>query len=195
MVLNLLVVVLYAAAVVLRRGAQPVPIGAILGLEGVGTVLLSISGYLGGILVTRNQIGVDHRYAEAGRWKEASFRPGPNGQVVVAESGELAVDQMKLLRVMGKRIVLARTEDGYAAFDDHCTHRGGSLADGVIVSGQVQCPWHGSQFDCRTGAVVNGPARDRIGTYILEERAGQVILHLEREGYIRTEPRPVPIGR
>ena len=34
-----------------------------------------------------------------------------------------------------RRLVLACTSEGYAAFDDHCTHRGGSLADGIYVSG------------------------------------------------------------
>jgi nitrite reductase/ring-hydroxylating ferredoxin subunit len=42
--------------------------------------------------------------------------------------------------------VLARTEEGYVAFDDRCTHKGGSLAAGVMVWGTVQCLWHGSQF-------------------------------------------------
>jgi nitrite reductase/ring-hydroxylating ferredoxin subunit len=93
---------------------------------------------------------------------------------------------------MGKRVVLARTEDGYAAFDDHCPHRGASLADGVIISGQVQCPWHGSQFDVRTGAVVNGPAEEGIGTYFVEERGGKVILHLDRRG--KGPPRPAPVS-
>jgi uncharacterized membrane protein/nitrite reductase/ring-hydroxylating ferredoxin subunit len=195
MALNLLVVALFAGAVLLRRGGPPNPGDTVLLLEGVGVVLLGISGYLGGVLLTRNQIGVDHRYAEAGKWREASLAPRANGEVVVARSGELAVDQMKLLRVMGKRIVLARTEDGYTAFDDHCTHRGGSLADGVIISGQVQCPWHGSQFDCRTGAVVNGPARERIGTYAVEERDGQVLLRLDRMSPDRPQRIPVATGR
>jgi hypothetical protein len=38
--------------------------------------------------------------------------------VTVAKQDELQVDQMKLLRVGHKRIVLARTEKGYVAFDD-----------------------------------------------------------------------------
>ncbi len=180
MVLNLAVVALYAAALWIRGDSVTAPGPAVLVAEGVGTVLLSISGYLGGILVARNQIGVDHRYAEAGKWKESTVEPNRNGELVVARSNELAVDQMKLVRVSGRRVVLARTEDGYTAFDDHCTHRGGSLADGVIISGQVQCPWHGSQFDVHTGAVVNGPAREGIGTYMVEERDGKVILHLDR---------------
>jgi nitrite reductase/ring-hydroxylating ferredoxin subunit len=51
---------------------------------------------------------------------------------------------MKLLRIGDLRIVLGRTSDGYVAFDDRCTHRGGSLAGGVMVDGTVQCLWHGS---------------------------------------------------
>ena len=39
-------------------------------MEIVGLVLLTIAGWLGGTLVYRNQIGVDPRYADAGKWKE-----------------------------------------------------------------------------------------------------------------------------
>src|SRR5262249_37928684 len=81
----------------------------------------------------------------------------------------LKVNQMKLLRVGGRRVVLARTEQGYTAFDDHCTHRGGSLAGGVMACDTVTCPWHGSQFDVRTGAVKSGPAEEPIGVYSVEQ--------------------------
>jgi nitrite reductase/ring-hydroxylating ferredoxin subunit len=85
---------------------------------------------------------------------------------------------MILVRANGRRVVLARTEDGYAAFDDHCTHRGGSLAGGVLACGVVTCPWHGSQFDCATGAVRSGPADWPIGTHRVEQSDGQVRLAL-----------------
>lgn len=83
---------------------------------------------------------------------------------------------MKLLRVGDKRIVLARTESGYVAFDDRCTHRGGSLAGGVMVCGTVQCLWHGSQFDVSTGKVKAGPAQDGIAVYRVQEEGGDVRL-------------------
>jgi nitrite reductase/ring-hydroxylating ferredoxin subunit len=38
----------------------------------------------------------------------------------------------------------------------------------------VQCPWHGSQFDVRTGRVVAGPAQEKIETYAIEVRGGEV---------------------
>jgi nitrite reductase/ring-hydroxylating ferredoxin subunit len=43
-----------------------------------------------------------------------------------------------------------------------------------MVCGTVQCPWHGSQFDVRSGAVKAGPAKESIGTYQVEERDGKV---------------------
>jgi nitrite reductase/ring-hydroxylating ferredoxin subunit/uncharacterized membrane protein len=151
---------------------------AVMALEAAGTLLVTAGGWLGGTLVYRNQIAVDHRYAGAGKWREASVSAAPGEPVVVAAADELKPGQMKLLHVGGRRIVLARTDEGHAAFDDHCTHRGGSLADGALVCGTVQCPWHGSQFDARTGAVRAGPAERAIGTYRVEEAGGQVRLTL-----------------
>jgi nitrite reductase/ring-hydroxylating ferredoxin subunit len=120
---------------------------------------------MGGTLVYRNQIGVDHRYARSGKWREQEVAGRSGESVVVARGDELKVDQMKLLRLAdGRRLVLARTEEGHVAFDDHCTHRGGSLAGGVMLCGTVSCPWHGSQFDVHTGAVKAGPAQQPIGT-------------------------------
>jgi nitrite reductase/ring-hydroxylating ferredoxin subunit len=78
------------------------------------------------------------------------------------------------VRVNGKRIVLARTADGYVAFDDHCTHRGGSLAGGMMICGTVQCPWHGSQFDVSSGAVKAGPANDRIATFAVTVKGNRI---------------------
>ena len=82
------------------------------------------------------------------------------------------------MRIGSRRVVLARTEQGYVAFDDRCTHKGGPLSDGVLACSTVQCPWHGSQFDVRTGAVKHGPAEQRIATYPVEERGGRVWLRL-----------------
>jgi len=38
----------------------------------------------------------------------------------------------------------------------------------------VQCPWHGSQFDIRTGRVVAGPAQEKINTYSIEITGGEI---------------------
>jgi uncharacterized membrane protein/nitrite reductase/ring-hydroxylating ferredoxin subunit len=146
-------------------------------LEVIGVSLMVIAGWLGGTLVYRNQIGVDIRYANAGKWKEEKF-DSDSGEIEVATADELKVNSMKFLHVRDKRIVLARTEDRFVAFEDRCTHKGGSLAGGSTMCNIVQCPWHGSQFNLITGEVKAGPAKEGIKIYSVREDNGKIILVL-----------------
>lgn len=176
MLVNLTAVMLVAIAWIMRRGMIEGPSTLVLALELVALGLLVAGGWMGGVLVNRNQIGVDHRYAGAGKWKEGRVEAHANTPVVVAQADDLQVDQMKLLHVGDQRIVLARTEQGYVAFDDRCPHRGGSLAGGSMMCGTVQCPWHGSQFDVRMGSVKAGPAEQGIRTYRVHVEGNEVRL-------------------
>jgi nitrite reductase/ring-hydroxylating ferredoxin subunit len=164
----------FIVAFVLRRNANSDNV-ILASLEVLGIVLMIIAGWMGGTLVYRNQIGVDIRYANAGKWKEEKF-DSDRDEIEIATKDELKINSMKLLHIKGKRIVLARTEDSYVAFDDHCTHRGGSLAGGSTMCNVVQCPWHGSQFDLITGEVKSGPAHERIKIYSVKEDKGKIIL-------------------
>ena len=148
---------------------------ATMGVQFVGLALLFVAGYMGGTLVYRNQIGVDHRYADAGKWQEISVQKTAD-RVVVADADDLEENQLKLVHADGARVALGRTADGFYAFDDRCTHKGGPLSDGVMICGTVQCPWHGSQFDVKTGEVKCGPAKQKITTHHVEESNGQVRL-------------------
>jgi nitrite reductase/ring-hydroxylating ferredoxin subunit/uncharacterized membrane protein len=174
--LNLSHLILFGTAYFIRLGDDP-PRSLITGLEALGTGLMMAAGWLGGTLVHRNQIGVDPRYAYAGKWNEAHFGT-VSGPVIVALADELKPGQMKLLHLLEKRIVLGRTDQGYVAFDDRCTHRGGSLAAGMMICGFVQCPWHGSQFSCSTGEVKAGPATEKIAVYPVRETDGRIFLDL-----------------
>ena len=171
---NVVALIVFAIALWLRRrGFVTLPA---LALEFVGAVILMYSGWLGGVLVSRNLISVDHRYANAGKWQEARFTAQRGQPLIVGTSDDLKENQMKLLVVNGSRIVLARTANGFTAFDDHCTHRGGSLADGVCIGNVVQCLWHGSQFDMLSGEVRCGPAKKRIRVYAVKQQNRDVLL-------------------
>lgn len=172
--INTIVLVIFAIALYLKYRNDVNPY-LILFLELIGVALTFVAGWMGGTLVYRNQIGVDIRYAGAGKWKELYINE-TTGPLEVAASNELQTDQMKLIHIKDKRIVIARTDHGYVAFDDRCSHRGGSLAGGAMICGTVQCPWHGSQFDVKTGEVKAGPAKDKINTYEVKEAEGKVYL-------------------
>jgi nitrite reductase/ring-hydroxylating ferredoxin subunit len=166
MMANLSAVALFGAARIGRRDSSRGPSAWRLLAELAGAGLLGAGGWLGGTLVTRNQISVDHRYANAGKWRvERLPEERLQGRRLEVSVSDLEPDQMKLVLVGDRRIVVARTGDGCVAFDDRCTHKGGPLSDGALACGIVQCPWHGSQFDVQTGEVRRGPALAPIDTY------------------------------
>ena len=78
----------------------------------------------------------------------------------------------------GLRVCLARIGDDVVAFDDQCTHREYPLSAGEILpDGTIECPWHGARFDCRTGAVRQGPASRALPMY--EVRIVDGIVHVK----------------
>jgi uncharacterized membrane protein/nitrite reductase/ring-hydroxylating ferredoxin subunit len=174
--INTSVLIVFVVIAVIRDDSG-VPAWLILLLEAIGLVLMFVAGWMGGTLVHRNQIGIDIRYANAGKWKEKYFSTSEKS-IEVGNINEFKFNQMQLLHVNGQRIVIAKTETGHVAFADRCCHKGGSLAAGAMICETVQCPWHGSQFNVRTGVVVAGPAKDNIRTYSLQEKDGRLFLQL-----------------
>jgi nitrite reductase/ring-hydroxylating ferredoxin subunit len=64
----------------------------------------------------------------------------------------------------------------FCATQAKCTHRGGPLNEGKLDGSTVTCPWHGSQYNVCTGAVLRGPAAEPVKTYrvIVEGEIGRV---------------------
>jgi len=57
-----------------------------------------------------------------------------------------------------------------------CPHRQALLTGNTLHGSTVTCPWHGSQFNACTGAVLRGPAVVPLKTYrvIVEGEMGRV---------------------
>jgi len=85
--------------------------------------------------------------------------------VTVGKAGSVRIDELQEFDVRGERIAVANVSSVLYAFDDTCTHRGCSLADGDLEGTTVTCVCHGSQFDVTTGSVVRGPAERPLGVY------------------------------
>jgi 3-phenylpropionate/trans-cinnamate dioxygenase ferredoxin subunit len=100
---------------------------------------------------------------------------------LVATVGEVAPGSSKLVTVKGRDIAVFNVGGSYFAFFNRCPHSGGSLCHGAIVRpaevtepGKYQlaadrlmlrCPWHGWQFDLRTGESWCDPATLRARNY------------------------------
>lgn len=69
------------------------------------------------------------------------------------------------VEVDGEPVCLAKVDGEICAFTDDCTHIGGPLNEGELDGEVLTCPWHGAQFNVRTGKVLRGPARQDIQIY------------------------------
>jgi uncharacterized membrane protein/nitrite reductase/ring-hydroxylating ferredoxin subunit len=176
-ILNGLVMVAFIADAAYRGGPGTRPDGTSLILSACGVVLLGFSGWLGSTLVYRNQIAVDHRYANAAQFKEVELHDWNHP---VCKTSDLSLGQLMLADIQGARVAVGRCAEGIVAFKDQCTHEGGPLSDGALVGCIVQCPWHGSQFDVQTGTVVAGPAQEPILTYDVVTRGDEVFVFPKR---------------
>jgi nitrite reductase/ring-hydroxylating ferredoxin subunit len=59
---------------------------------------------------------------------------------------------------------------------------GGPLAEGKLEGYEVQCPWHGSRFDIRSGKVLRPPAMTEEPTYEVKiEENNNTILVRKRD--------------
>lgn len=52
-------------------------------------------------------------------------------------------------------ICIARVNGTLSAMDNVCIHRGGPLGQGVVMDGKLVCPWHGWEFDPKTGKAIH----------------------------------------
>lgn len=63
------------------------------------------------------------------------------------------------VELLGRALVLARLDEGVAAFADVCRHLGAALSLGEVVDGcKLRCPYHGWTYD-KFGRCVDIPAR------------------------------------
>ena len=77
----------------------------------------------------------------------------------------------------GERICLIRWRGVVSALRDECTHQAMPLSAGELrPDGTIECAWHGACFDCRTGAVRQGPAEDDVTCYPVQVVDGRILV-------------------
>ncbi|HZP26812.1 MAG TPA: non-heme iron oxygenase ferredoxin subunit [Dehalococcoidia bacterium] len=97
----------------------------------------------------------------------------------VATVAEVPQGEMKLVEVDGQEIVIANVDGAFYVFAAECTHMGGPLADGFLVNDVVECPWHGGQFDVKTGQVVAPPPPTPLPTYAVQVEGSDIQVAFE----------------
>lgn len=126
---------------------------------------------------------------------------------VVAAVGEIAPGSCKIVTVQGREIGVFFVQGEYFALVNRCPHEGAALCRGRLVGlmaadrpgsyrlerpGELlRCPWHGWEFDIRTGQSWCEPDSVRARTYHVSVEPGASLA----KGPFAAETVPVAVER
>jgi len=99
------------------------------------------------------------------------------GLVLAAKAGDVPPGTIREVQVEGKAVALANVDGQFHAIDGVCLHRGGPLGDGPLEGAVVTCPWHGWQYDVRTGKVPQNPTVG-VECYAVEVRGDEIFVNV-----------------
>lgn len=142
-----------------------------------GWACMVVGGYLGGHMVYRRRIGVDH----------ADRSPEPRDFAPVLPLAELEENRPRRVELRDENarqdigIVLVRRGGRVHAMGARCSHLGGPLDQGWVLGNALVCPWHGSRYDLETGWPESGPSTCPQPRYETRLRDGIVEIRREQE--------------
>ena len=98
--------------------------------------------------------------------------------IPVGKTSDFAEGKVNALAVGEKQVALVREGGALFALDGRCPHQGGPLGEGNVCEGALRCPWHGYDFELKTG---KGRGNEHaVEALKVREANGQVEIALPR---------------
>jgi nitrite reductase/ring-hydroxylating ferredoxin subunit len=99
--------------------------------------------------------------------------------VKVAETQDLLPGTGKVVQSGNHEIALFNVDGEFFAIDNICSHSGGPLCEGELSADIVECPWHGAQFNVKTGAALCPPAPGDVRSFPVKVEGNDVLIELD----------------
>lgn len=91
---------------------------------------------------------------------------------------DLQEGAMSATDVDGSHVLLAKIGGEVSAVSGTCTHEETDLGLGFMLEERVVCPLHLSQFDLKTGQVMNPPATEPLKTFNVQIRGDEIFVEI-----------------
>ncbi|MBI4658744.1 MAG: non-heme iron oxygenase ferredoxin subunit [Verrucomicrobia bacterium] len=98
--------------------------------------------------------------------------------IKIAAAKDVPPGEAAAFDLEGQRIALFNVEGTFYAIGDTCTHRGGPLSEGSVAGTAVTCPWHGADFDLKTGTALGPPATQGVPSFRVVIEGGDVKIEI-----------------
>jgi len=109
-------------------------------------------------------------------------------QFDVAGTADLRDGEMKQFPAGDTSVLVARINGNYHAVAATCTHYGAPLAEGVLNSDRIVCPWHHACFNATTGDLLEPPALDSLEHYELTIKDERILVAIPEGSQGRRVP-------
>jgi len=98
--------------------------------------------------------------------------------IKVAKVSEMPPGAAREFHANGYVIALFNVDGQFHALDNTCLHRGGPLGQGALEGDIVTCPWHGWQYNVKSGeSVFNEDIR--VKTYEVKVEGDDIVIGVE----------------
>ncbi len=77
--------------------------------------------------------------------------------VTIAKADNVSTGTGIVAEVDDKSLAVFNVDGKFFVMDNTCVHRGGPLGEGDLEGDVVTCPWHGWEYNVKTGACTNNP--------------------------------------
>jgi len=97
--------------------------------------------------------------------------------IPVGKRSSLPADSVMEVMIGEQPYAICNSGGAITALNGICPHQGGPLGQGQLYEGLIVCPYHGWEFDCRTGECAIDPAK-RVETYEVTIQGGDILLQV-----------------
>jgi len=111
---------------------------------------------------------------------------------VVAAVSEIAPGSRKIVTIRGREIGIFNLDGEFFALLNRCPHQGGELCRGALIGlatspepgvfelsrrgEMLKCPWHGWEYDIRTGQSWCDPNDTKVRAYPVSVEPGETLV-------------------
>ena len=111
---------------------------------------------------------------------------------VIATAGEIPPGSRKIVNIRGRAIGIFNLGGEFFALLNRCPHQGGELCKGTLIGlvtstepgrfeysrpgEMLKCPWHGWEYDIRTGQSWCDPNDTRVRAYPVSIEPGETLV-------------------